>query len=238
MGFVSRVSALEMGGLPGLTAVLDNGLVLSTDWSTRTKPFYFHTTNLDGMEASAFGAVPRNIQEATRNRPVRRIAYAGSDEFVAGPPAGVSGSYSIELWSVQGRLIRTFRRDVAWFPAMEEGRPRGPGNRPYPSFRILHVDSAGVLLVAVAVPNGAWRSSSNSESGRSMPNTKEMEDVWLEAIDIRSGTLLSSTKIRGIYAEDSLPRLIPRSNLLARKHESATDVFVEILRYDFVRQSP
>jgi hypothetical protein len=113
--------------------------------------------------------------------------------------------YTLELWTVAGKLERTLTRNVAWFPrgadipgdlspnADDENRDdRSPfsARRPPSAIRDLYVDDTGLLIVYVDVVNDRWRwIKDNAERAALFPS---FIDRYVEVIDPDAGVVLAS----------------------------------------------
>ena len=108
--FVRQVPSRLMGGGREMTALLDDGRVLSGDGYDAVGRTYFRLVNPDGSLDRTFGAKKRGHSSS------RAVAYSGGGTFWAGPPQEeAAGHILLEEWSVSGTMLRSLRHRASWF---------------------------------------------------------------------------------------------------------------------------
>lgn len=218
-----RKVPLARGGTTGQTVVLDDGTILMSDAASTGGGKVFRVMAIDTMDLPAssgprvlaavtaireFGEVDA-AKVAAGARAERPIAYAGGTTFWAGPGAWDGTGYTLQEWSTDGRLLRTIRRDVPWFPVgakpperVREGQP--PSNTPpAPAFGQMHLDADGLLITFIGVPNERWRPVQGSFAEEEAAE-EDMFDAVLEVIDTRASVLLASERM---LVADALRRI-------------------------------
>ena len=226
--FLRRVSAHVMGGLPGTTAMLDDGSALASD--RRGDPGrYFRVVDSTGALQRAFGTVKRGSPWIGRE-----ITHAGGDTFWAAPPEDGSEAYVLEEWGVDGTLRRTLRREVSWW--------QWRGHREISSaVRRLHLARNGLLYVALRRPTYAYVRQF-TRGGNRVGDPRELRErrdagfeIVLEVIDTRSGELLASDVHPASRAREIVPSLF-RGSLRGYRYKVGDDgfPFVEIVDVQLV----
>lgn len=214
--FIRSMSAAASGGLRGYTQILDDGSVLvSSPVGAEADSSYFRIFSSEGTLVRSFGGRPR-VRGPGEGR---RIAYMSGDTFWAGPDEATDSGYVLQQWNIDGRLLRTIRRDTPWYPRVQP--PTSPEHPPGPSLRALHVDSAGYLTTVIRVDDERWRWIPD----RTLRRESEVElfDLIVEVIDPASGRLVASRRFDD--GRSSIPApLISRTRLGALPVDSATDV--------------
>ena len=185
----------------GWNAALDNGTVLSFA-AAEGERNYFHVTDPATARVRSFGEVSPSVMDLNMLVISRGIASRGDTIFWAGPVTASGQPYVLDMWSTSGMRLKTFRRDVPWFPqkaVRDYGRsdaahdaPDVPKNLgpPQPFARPLNVDGEGLPLVYVSVPNNRWRwIPDEAERRREEPG---FENLHIEVIDPESGVVLAA----------------------------------------------
>jgi hypothetical protein len=193
------------------TAALDDGTFLGavrprdTAYSFDIKrPLGDSSTALAAAGGARGGGLPPVVRSFGELRPSetaisqssrrRLIAYSGGQQFWAGPPAATGRGYEIELWNTSGKLLRTIRREVPWYPSgVDVEKPRQPQQAPpVPPGRVGAVYSMGDGLVFVAIgmtnPRG-WAAALQAPADTTL-RFRAYEAYW-ELIDGNSGTVLA-----------------------------------------------
>lgn len=123
--------------------------------------------------------------------------------------------YVIEGWDTAGRLTRTLRRDVEWFPTWWRARSDAE-TPPLPVTTAIQVQG-DTLWVLVRVPDPDWRSAVRPEGKLYTVDDKNAyQDTMVEAIDLRTGELLASTRFPQVMDGFAGPGLVfgPASDAL------------------------
>lgn len=115
-----------------------------------------HLLGQDGRIVRSFGAENPTYQRAYPELYLRHIAI---DSAGRGMWSAHRTQYTIELWDLQGQLVRRLVRTVPWFePHREAGfRREEPESPPNPAVADLRVDAAGRLWVLLHVAGDRWR---------------------------------------------------------------------------------
>jgi hypothetical protein len=126
----------------------------------------------------------------------RVLAMAGDNSVWA----GTKTRYYIEEWTIGGELIRTFERNKNWFRTHYEEPMPDPARPPVPVMRALHQDAAGLLWVAVAIPDENWaegiyKSEYDEGTGYQVSSWDDFFDTVIEVINPESGEVVASTRI-------------------------------------------
>ncbi len=221
--FLRRVSAVEMGGLPGTTVILDGGWALASDGRRPGQTGNFRLVDPAGTLHRTF-ARPR---DAHRGRPDRPITYAGGSTFWAGPLHGAE-AYVLEEWGTDGELKRVIHRDTSWWLRREspEASPAG---------RQLHITNNGLLYVMVRRPTREYTrelARAQRRGERIATNRRDaLTEVVVEVIDTRSGELLASQVYSAPRFREIAPHGLFRGSLRGFRHEVGDDglPFVDIV---------
>lgn len=186
----TRSTASTGLGFFNSTAVLDDGTMLSTADGSRKS---FHIYDLNRKDKP----VPPLVREFGPPNPStmstqRRLAYRGGKTFWAVSPSHVPPYYQIELWSTDGNLLETVRRDVPWIPPASS--LTGSNDVLSPDIILLHEPEDGLLFVGIMVPKKAFLGLSRPErmsSDAGSPLDKAV-DFYFEVIDAKAGVVLAS----------------------------------------------
>jgi hypothetical protein len=155
----------------------------------------------DGRLGNSFGTVNPSFRR-DRHEQVVRLTTMDSDSLVWTIDVN---QYRLQLWSLDGRLIREIRRDVDWFqPWVEtvalEDRETTP---PVPRTTALHRDSTGLLWVLIQIAGRNWKDAivaARDPYGRPMRGIGDKNiyyDTVVEVIDPNTNQLLASTRVDG-----------------------------------------
>lgn len=111
--------------------------------------------------------------------------------------------YIVEEWSLDGRLLRSFRRATDWFPD-PAGPLRGytPETKPPSSTRGLHIMAPGMLIAAFSVPRDEFahglRHRQNADHGTYViDRIDRVFETVVEVIDVRRGTVVVTERFEG-----------------------------------------
>jgi hypothetical protein len=155
----------------------------------------------DGRVSRSFGAVKPSFRR-DRHEDVLRLTTLESDSLIWSADVN---QYRLQLWSLDGSLVREIRREVNWFEpwstqVAREDRERVP---PVPRTIAIQRDSAGLLWILIRVAGRDWKSalvSSKDPYGRPMLGIGDKNvyhDTIVEVIDPRTNQLLASTRVEG-----------------------------------------
>lgn len=156
-----------------------------------------HLVTRDGRNSRSFGS------ETRVHRP--DIPYVDGRAIAVGTDGniwlGYRNQYRLELWSPDGRVLRTITRDVGWFPSWfrpmsrEELCPRGEGE-PRPLLSKIHQDENGLLWVATAVADRNWREAVTgvADCHVRIEDWQSYLDTMIEVLEPRSGEVLAALR--------------------------------------------
>lgn len=216
--FLNQVSAEWMRGMSSATVILDDGSALASDLrGDRSR--YFRVVDSTGVVKRRFGRV-----DGDSDWRLRPITHAGGDTFWAGPPALEGDEYVLEEWSTDGKLLRTFRRDVSWW--------RWRGDPDISSAVVqVHLAHNGLLYVLSRRPTREYvrqferdRTQHGGVPGpQDVLARRERRDAGTEAIveviDTRSGDLLATQVYPMSQARELFPRNLFRGSLLGYRYQ-------------------
>jgi hypothetical protein len=210
--FARRERADHIGNRFSNTHFLDNGAVLSTTAASAAgEKAYFFITSRAGSPLNAFGEPDLEDLPLIETGGLHRLtAYSGGNNFWAAPRHGSKRGYQLEQWSLDGALLGTIQRVVPWFPLIpieQSRRPTDRNRRPDPGVSRLHVDSTGILLVEISVPNDTWQALDGDQLFAR--DITEMYDHYYDVIDSRQAVVLASGRVD---RADDLPYRLFRSS--------------------------
>ena len=226
--FIRRVPSDVMMGLPGSTAILDDGSALaSPGWWTDRVARGFRLADSTGALLRTFGTV----RDRKSGDAPRQIAYLGGDTFWAGPPEGITGAYTLEEWGIDGQLRRTLRRSVAWY--------RWRGRRETSSaVRQLYIGPGGILYILIVRPTEQYATAVENGERISRDRRDALTEVVVEVIDTRAGEILASEVYPAREARQLLPMSLFRGSLVGYRYREGEDglPFVEIVSVELLPQ--
>jgi len=196
LSFVRSFTGLfSSGPAEGAVHLTDDGYFLSTQ-TVRGEPdraHYFHVMDRDGGLIRSFGKTPSQLQSQVSG--VRRgSAYAGGDTFWTAAPDGARSGIVLEEWTLDGKHLRTLRRDVPWLS--DKGYSPIPGDvneSRFPLYGRLNIDESGLIWYEVIVRDRRWRTPEERPEGFDWSEMLgELYDVRLEVIDPDAGEVLAS----------------------------------------------
>ena len=250
--YLNNASAAGMEYSIERAAMLDDGMYLSGGVS-RNGAHYFNVYDPqkqgDAAAASgppivrSFGDVPTAERALPPTSRERLVAYSGGTTFWAGPPRAAGRGYELELWSTDGRLLRTIRRVAAWFPKGADRQPprasEGTATREPTQLSLVASDTTGLLLVAVFRTNESWKPVPVSDREAYIANRNASGEIRIEVIDTRSGTLLVSSEpmTRAQLEEQFMSGIIRGTSLGYKRGFTADDMrMVRMVEWKLVRQ--
>ena len=197
----SLIRTVQFSGTrdPMQIAALDDGRLLDASGRDADSVSFLLWSSLraDVFEAPRIAARfgPLNAEERRTpwtNRG-RLIAYRGGETFWAGPPRAVGRGYELEEWHVDGRRLRTLRREAPWFPRGADRAPSRVASGAKPPHEIESIWDLGderLLVIVLAPKSGDWR----VPVGRVLDPARrdQLLSIWAEILDTRSGTLLAT----------------------------------------------
>jgi hypothetical protein len=127
-------------------------------------------------------------------------------EFWAGPPPNAGRGYELQLWTLDGAVKRTIKREVTWFkpgsdiakaspnPSEHENAPLSPNHPPPTSFAAVRHDGKGLIYVMILVVNDKWDSSPSAanDDRKFAAMFRDAAEVYTEVIDVDAGVVLAS----------------------------------------------
>ncbi len=177
---------------PGDGRVLMNG-------SVRTGPSAgqpLHLIGADGRIVRSFGNTRPELRRDREHADMRFTELGNARDIWAARP----DRYEVELWSVDGKLVRTFRRTAPWFPQWNYGERRASDAPPRPMLLAVWPDSAGRAWTLVRVASGQWKPPPGAGGSRevSVPPFDEQDrgiDTMIEVFDPNTGALVASQRV-------------------------------------------
>lgn len=192
-----------------------------------------HLLRGDGTIERSFGTDAVEVA-AQANLPMllyRSIAPSRTGFWVAN-----ATHYTIELWSDRLTRERVLHRDVEWFPRIADDYVfhTPTVERPRTLLRSMWEDPSGVLLVNIGVPAADWRPTAEARSEQPAFNERRMSryvDTVLEAIDARSGTVLTTLRVRGAFTPVG-----KTPYLFTVRATGDEEVTIDVFRTEYVQQ--
>lgn len=191
----------------GVVQLSGGGVVLNGTVSTPEAFGHpYHLVGPGGSVTRSFGLASK---EASRGHwsLLRVLAAAGTNEFLAGRV----NSYTIELWSTDGRLRRVVRRMVEWYPDWIDWDSDAGLAPPPPRLMALAVDSVGLLWTVSLVADARWKPLVRGGAERRMLTTGELVqrfDAIVEVIDLSRGQLVASQRFPQMLLAMPAPGLL------------------------------
>jgi hypothetical protein len=248
--FGPDLKPISRGAVPGLmasgNAVLGDGTVLSV---RPNQPQFFSIGDPVTGATRSFGDVPQPIRDLNMAIIQRWIASRGDTLFWAGPVPAAGQGYVLELWSTSGTHLKTFRRDVPWYPDVAvpdygqsatveptTGDMKDPGP-PVPTIRPMNIDGAGLPLIFASVANDRWRWIPDREERAR--ESAGFENLHIEVLDPDAGVVLASEIVNdALRRREIIPNnFIPGTRLGFRRVEDGDGVgSLHIVEYQLVRR--
>ena len=174
-----------------LSAVLDDGTVLTGSGRDSDGKNHFRVVQPDGTLLRSFGPVDPEIDWDEYQPPEKLISYGGGDSFWAAANRPLTDDWEgwvAEEWTLDGELRWVIRRRIPGYE-MFEANGNVSGATPF-----LHADDhAGLLFVAFAELTRQGRERAK-DPARITPEERRdgLFTVRIEMLDLRSGALLAS----------------------------------------------
>jgi hypothetical protein len=193
--------AVAMGHLPRSALLFGDGVLVSADaaeyMGNPEQVFTVWRIPLSRSGAPAvlrrFGTPTPDERETAPYDRVRLLTRAGPDSFWSGPPSASGEGYRLELWTVDGRRLRTLRRSVPWLPGGSDRAGSADGrDLPPPALVMVHAAADGLLIVVGRVANAErWTAARRNTTAEARTLRDDAFDLYLEVIDTRSNSLLA-----------------------------------------------
>ncbi|HYV98025.1 MAG TPA: 6-bladed beta-propeller [Gemmatimonadaceae bacterium] len=175
-------------------AVLGSRVVLNANIRTPDRVgLPVHLLDRNGRILRSFGSVEGDYRPDVAYADRRVLAAAGPDAVWSGR----SNRYLVERWDTAGRLLQSLEREPEWFREYwKDDISANSPPAPHTTALLQHGDTLWVVLT-IADPNWKTVVKSASPDGRffKISDENSYRDVMLEAIDVRKGQLLLSTKL-------------------------------------------
>jgi hypothetical protein len=147
--------------------------------------------NDNGAIVRSFGAEQPAYRSDAPYLNRRLLAFSGPNRIWSGRVT----EYTIEEWDLDGRLLRTLRRDASWFRP-HDGRGRGPK----PFVQSLWTDQDGLLWVMLMIPDPNYEQNYSKlrDPGDGMgpyiqpADNHGLMDVMIEVIDPTAGRVVAA----------------------------------------------
>jgi hypothetical protein len=183
-----------------------------------------HRVLASGDIELSFGSTNPVVLPDRPTADLRKISLAG-DSVVSAR----RDRYDIELWTTDGKLIRTLERNPDWFRPWEVDGFHPPDEvRPQPFLRAIRAD-ANRLWVLITVADANWKPSHPaSRRERPLPPPSEYRrfyDTILEVIDVRSNQLLASRRFDQFFDD-----LVASNLLIEHTGDGLGNEFLDIWR--------
>jgi 6-bladed beta-propeller protein len=127
---------------------------------------------------------------------------------------GRRAEYVIELWDVGGVKLNQWSRRADWFEPWRLAEPVSARKPPPPSLYALHAQSDSVLLVLISIPDPHFENAitEGGPHGLRFEDPNRYFDTMVEALDLRSGRLLSRQRFDDhsyVFFGDGLTFTVP-----------------------------
>lgn len=181
----------------GFDVLPDGRLVFnSVFYSAESAGLPLHLISERGRLVRSFGAVDQAYRADDQIGLARQIAATESGVWSA-----PLHDYRIELWSLNGDLVKTLDREVDWFESTEFEKGRGVRRDKPPRCQVaeFRIDERGLMWTMVWVPDPEWKESiyvTKDERGgeRLLANHDDYHDTVIEVIDPETGRVLVSQR--------------------------------------------
>lgn len=157
-----------------------------------------HRVSRDGKLARSFGSSSGEFRPDVPYQLSRAIGRSRGAQMWS----ALRTSYQVDLLDARaGMVVRTFVRDVPWFPPGIAPAPRGRAEdlTPKPFIYDVDEDPSGLLWVLIAVPDPQWRTAVSSAppgGHATVTDDHAYRDVVIEVIDPARGVVLATTRMK------------------------------------------
>jgi hypothetical protein len=189
-----KTEAVRMlpGNPGGLLAVSRNEVILHKLAAPGAADDYIHVVDSNGNSLRSFAPAPEAVSDPWDR--VRIIGYAGSDRLWIAP----INAYRLELWSLDGELLRIIERSAGFFEPWEGYNRSEPRyERPRPRIRSMFSGDDGILWVSILVAAEEWEAETRTGpiARNSASGTALYWDAVVEAIDVGTGSVLARARV-------------------------------------------
>lgn len=172
-----------------------------------------HVFDANGALRRSFGEVAgQNTLPGFYYRRMRALGRAGANTFWACLP----NRYEVQLWSIEGKMLRTLRSTPSWFTPWErDPTQQADVARPLSHLKAVHQDSAGLLWLMFQVPDAHWQPSrtAGTSAGRvgadshahidetAIPllSKGKYYDTIIEVVEPTTGALVASQRFDQLF---------------------------------------
>ena len=191
-----------------------------------------HVISPDGEVVRSFGADDEAVLPGHARADGRILARAGTGSVWAGQ----IGSYTLDLWSLEGRHIRTLVRRPEWFPESRTDQEYDPADPPRPFLKAIRLNQDGTLLTVTIVADERWTDGAiltrANGTGRIVgwrpDRADRLFDSMIEVMDTRSNTLLKTVRFEGYISQ-----LLPGALAVASHADENGVEYLDILKLDW-----
>lgn len=194
--------------------------------SPGTESDFVHLVGSDGSTEASFAQASEISDQWDR---IRIIGEAvGQGVWVAAVNA-----YRLELWSLDGELLRTIERDADFFePWREYDRDEPRRKRPRPRIRSMYSGPDGLLWVTILVAGEDWEAESQTGpiQRNSGTGTAKFWDTIIEVIDLEENVVLARQRVGARLSPFNSP-----GGFVARPRAAGEIDVIEILQPRLLR---
>lgn len=203
LNFVRSFPGLHSTRATGALLLTRAGEVVSTgpQFLGGADGYFFRVMDLSGALINAFGEIPSPEIRQAWPALGRRASLNGDSTFWVAPIEGNLGGSSLELWSVDGSLLRSIERHAPWLPTDPYAEPDDPRWPDLPLWGLLNVDEEGLIWTVVTVRDVRWQSPETLErlDLSEEEYLRRQYDSVLEVIDPAANVVLTSVVFDSPY---------------------------------------
>ncbi len=192
-----------------------------------------HLLDPAGRVVRSFGTEHPLVRPGELTRGVRRIARASAGGVWS---ARYAHRYEIQLWTLNGTLVRELTRRVAWFEEYDRYWSSSPERPAAPLILGVWEDAGGMLWVYTRVGDRNWRRGLGRERlvegqrSYEIDNPDLLFDTMVEVIDPTRGELVAS------FRRDDLWGLVIAPGLLGQVRENDDGAYrIEVQRISLTK---